>query len=139
VVDWDSIFTRPRQPLMLKHRIEPACTFRVRIEVWASSHRSGALWSLDSPRAVCVAGGTPRADRGLGRTTRLPEINDEIAAALALHPAAASDQLKQLINRCQGLEARDQLTQIRTAARRDVPITMEPEIATAMAPISVCF
>jgi hypothetical protein len=44
-----------------------------------------------------------------------------------------------LINRCQGLEARDQLTQIRTAARRDVPITMEPEIATAMAPISVCF
>lgn len=33
MVDWDSIFTRPRQPLMLKDRIEPACTFRLRIEI----------------------------------------------------------------------------------------------------------
>lgn len=60
------------------------------------------------------------------------KINDEIAAALTLHPAAASDQLKQLINRCQGLEPRDRLTQLITAARLDVPITIDPETAKAM-------
>ncbi len=33
MIDWDSISTRPRQPLTLKDKIDPATTFRVRIEV----------------------------------------------------------------------------------------------------------
>jgi hypothetical protein len=264
VVDWDSIFTRPRQPLMLKDRIEPACTFRLRIEIigvvppiwralelrsdltldvlheviqaafgWEDRHlhrfhptpdpytsdlemiinvgdedegekgitesglaldrllhESGDIWyytydfgddwthlialesthgaAADSPRAVCVAGqrrgpiedsGGPRGyqevldavgDSSHQRHREASEwltfigssladdlidqskINDEIAAALTLHPAAASDQLKQLINRCQGLEPRDRLTQLITAARLDVPITIDPETAKAM-------
>jgi hypothetical protein len=33
VIDWDDIFTRPRQPLTLKDEIEPPTTFRVRIEI----------------------------------------------------------------------------------------------------------
>jgi hypothetical protein len=33
VIDSDTIFTRPRQPLTLKDKIEQATIFRVRIEV----------------------------------------------------------------------------------------------------------
>lgn len=33
MIDWDSILTGPRQPLTLKGKIDPATTFRVRIEV----------------------------------------------------------------------------------------------------------
>lgn len=33
MIDWDDIFTRPRQPLTLKDEIEPPTTFRVRIEI----------------------------------------------------------------------------------------------------------
>lgn len=33
MIEWDSIFARPRQPLTLKDKIEPATRFRVRIEI----------------------------------------------------------------------------------------------------------
>jgi len=264
VVDWDSIFTRPRQPLMLKDTIEPACTLRVRVEVlgvvppiwralelrsdltldvlheviqaafgWEDRHlhrfhptpdpytsdlemiinvgdedegeecisesgltldrllhEPGESWyytydfgddwthlitlesthplAADSPRAVCIAGerrgpiedsGGPRGYQEILDAVGHPshprhreasewltfigsslthdlidqsKINGEIAATLALHPAAASDQLKRLINRCQGLEARDRLKQLITVARLDVPITIDSETAHAM-------
>ena len=33
MIDWDSVFTRPRQPLTLKDKIEPPTILRVRIQV----------------------------------------------------------------------------------------------------------
>jgi Plasmid pRiA4b ORF-3-like protein len=263
VIDWESIFDRPRQPLTLKDKIEPATTFLIRIEVmdvvppiWRTVevrsdltldvlheviqaafgwedyhlhrfhptrnaytsdlqmiinvgdeaegeegisessltldrllHRRGDTWyytydfgdnwthrirlqsthrpAADAPRAVCIAGERrgPIEDSGgpygyqevldaMGDPSHprhqevsqwfdfssslaedvidLREINDQIGKALALHPATASDQLKQLINHCQGLEARNRLTQLLNAARLDVPITVDPETANAM-------
>jgi hypothetical protein len=263
VIDWDDIFTRPRQPLTLKDEIEPPTTFRVRIEIvgvvppiwrtldvmsdvsldelhgviqavfgwedrhlhrfhptpdpytsdlemiinvgdedegeegipeWTLTldrllHEPGDSWyytydfgdnwthlitlesthhpAADSPRAVCVAGERrgPIEDSGgahgyqevldifsdpshprhnevsqwltlIGQSVGddvidLDMINGEIAREVALHPRAASDQLKELINRCQGIEARNRLARLISSARLD-SITVDPETAKAM-------
>jgi hypothetical protein len=264
VIDWDDIFTRPRQPLTLKDEIEPPTTFRVRIEIvgvvppiwrtldvmsdvsldglhgviqaafgwedrhlhrfhptpdpytsdlemiinvgdedegeegipeWTLTldrllHEPGDSWyytydfgdnwthlitlesthhpAADSPRAVCVAGERrgPIEDSGgahgyqevldifsdpshprhnevsqwltlIGQSVGddvidLDMINGEIARELALHPSGACDQLKELINRCQGTDARDRLARLLSSARLDVPIIVDPETAGAM-------
>ena len=263
MIDWDDIFTRPRQPLTLKDEIEPPTTFRVRIEIvgvvppiwrtldvmsdvsldglhgviqaafgwedrhlhrfhptpdpytsdlemiinvgdedegeegipeWTLTldrllHEPGDSWyytydfgdnwthlitlesthhpAADSPRAVCVAGERrgPVEDSGgahgyqevldifsdpshprhnevsqwltlIGQSVGddvidLDMINGEIAREVALHPRAASDQLKELINRCQGIEARNRLARLISSARLD-SITVDPETAKAM-------
>ncbi len=264
MIDWDSILTGPRQPLTLKGKIDPATTFRVRIEVidivppiwrtleltsdlsldalheviqaafgWENRHlhrfhptpdpyisdletiinvgdedegaegisepsltldrllhEPGDSWyytydfgddwthlvtlegrhspGSDSLPAVCIAGERrgPIEDSGgahgyqevldavrdplhprheevsqwltfVGKSPGghdridLSKINDEIAGALALHPRAASDQLKDLINRCQGVAARNRLARLISSARLD-SITVDPETANAM-------
>lgn len=264
MIDWDSVFSRPRQPLTLKEKIEPPAVLRVRIQItdvvppiwrtldlksdlpldtlheviqaafgWEDRHlhrfhptptpytsdlemiinagdeddgvggisefsltldrllhEPGEIWyytydfgddwthlitlegrqsaASDSPRAVCIAGerrgpiedsggahgyqeildavGDPSHPRHrelsqwltfIGSSLDddmidLSKINDEVAYSLALHPPAASEQLKELIGRCEGTEARDRLAALMSSARLDVPIFVDPETADAM-------